>query len=87
MYKSKESGLTIYETLDELLSADIVNIFEYKNDYYIELQPEHFYDCRVHKVDKQTGKLSCIHKVETALIPDEERKQIDPKELRKQRAG
>lgn len=85
MYKCKGSGLTVYETFDELLYADIINMYEYQSKYFIETRPEDFYDETVWVVDKQTEKVSFVHFVETFEIDEKDRIPIDPKELRKER--
>ena len=71
-----------YRTFKELLDSDIVEMFEYTGHYYIRVKPESFYDESVWKVDKETEKISCIHFVETFLIPDKERISINPKKIR-----
>lgn len=83
MYKCKDSGLTGYETLNELLDTKIIDMFEYNGDYYISVQPEHFYDERVWKVNKQSGKVSVIHYVETFCIADKDKIQINPNTLKR----
>ena len=83
MYRCKESGLKIYESLDELLDADIIDMFEYDGDYYISVQPEHFHDEAVWKVNKQSGKVSVIHYVETFCIADKDKIQINPNTLKR----
>lgn len=85
MYKCKVSGLTVYETLDELLNANVTDMFEYNGNYYISVYPEEFYDESVWKVNKKTEDVSVIHYVETFSIPKEERIPIDPETLRRAR--
>lgn len=85
MYKCKESGLTVYETFNELLDADIMNMYEHQGKYFIEVRPEEFYDETVWVVDKQTEKVSFVHFVETFEIDEKDRIPIDPKKLRTER--
>lgn len=61
MYICKETGLTEYESFNELLNADIDEMTENKNRYFIQLKPEQFYDNTVWVVDKQTKSVSFIH--------------------------
>ena len=57
MYKH-ENGVTVYETLEELLNADIDFITECDDSYYIRLKPESYYDNSVWVVNKHTLKVS-----------------------------
>lgn len=82
MYRSKECGLMVYESMDELLGADIVFVVEYDGFYYFRLEPEEHFDNTVWKVDKQTKEISCIHLVEYFDIEDKATR-IDPSKLRR----
>ena len=82
LYKSEKSGLTVYETFDELLNADIVDMFLFEDNYYIKLRPENIYDECVWKVNGKTNEISTIHYIETFMIRDKA-ETIDPKTLRK----
>ena len=78
----ERDDIRVYRTLDELLKADIVDMYEYESSYYIRIKPTSFYDESMWKVNKITGKVSCVHFVETLSIPGNARTPIDPKNLR-----
>ena len=86
VYKT-DNGLTVYETFDELLKADVVEMYSFGNDYYIMLEPEDFYDEAVWKVDKRTEKVTVIDYVQTFDIPDEDKIPIDVEKFKKERTG
>lgn len=58
MYTNKESGMTVYETLDELLNCDIKFVSEYNGYYFIKLQPYCYYDNSIWRINKATGEVS-----------------------------
>ncbi len=51
----------VYETLDEVLNAEIKFVSEYDGFYYIKLKPDCYYDNGMLKVDKYTGSVSYIY--------------------------
>lgn len=81
----EREDIRVDKNFDELLKADIVDMYEYKGNYYIRVSPLSFYDESIWKVNKVTGKVSCIHFVETLVIPENARTPIDPKTLRMRR--
>lgn len=83
MYKCKENGLTYYETFGELLNTDIIDAFEYNENYYISPRPEWFHDERVWKVNKKTKQLTVIHLVETFLFDEDKKIPLDVETLKK----
>lgn len=83
MYKTKESGLTVYETLDELLNSDIEFVSDYNGKYYIGVKPESKYDNSIWKVDKRTGEVSCSSFIDYMLEIEDKATPVDPKTLRK----
>lgn len=83
MRKSEGSGMTVYENLDELLTAEIISVSEYGGYYYIKLKPYCDYDNSIWKVDKQTGKASYMMFTEYILNVMDKAKEIDPATLRR----
>lgn len=82
MYRSKESGEIVYETLDELLRADVISVSEYEEHYYISVKREYEYSNCIWKVDKKTGKASYMMYTEYLRFADKA-KEIDPATLRR----
>lgn len=82
MHKEK-NGITVYENLSELLSAEIIFVTEYEGFYYVMLKPYCEYDNTIWKVDKRTGKASYMMYTEYILTIMDKAKEIDPKELRR----
>ncbi len=57
MYICEESGMTVYEALDELLNSKINFVTEYEGAYYFKLKPYCNLDNSIWKVNKTTGKV------------------------------
>ena len=55
--KKTEYG-TVYETIDELINADIESLYEDRDNYYFHLIPECFCENAVWVVNKQTREVS-----------------------------
>ena len=51
-------GLDMYNTLEELLTEEVLFVGEYDGSYYIKLKPKECYDNSIWKVDIKTGKVS-----------------------------
>lgn len=83
MYRCKESGEIIYESLDELLHADIVSASEYGDNYYIVAKREYAYSNCIWKVDKKTGKASYMMYTEYLLTIADKATEIDPTTLKR----
>jgi len=60
MYKNKVTGLTEYETFEELLKAEIISFTEDKENYYIRLVPEQTFENTIWVVNKKTKNVSWI---------------------------
>lgn len=84
MYKCEENGLTVYETLDELLHTNIIYASEYEGFYYIRVKPEYHYSNCIWKVDKKTGKSSYMMYTEYIITIMDKAREIDPASLRKE---
>ena len=82
MYIDKGSGLTVYESLDELLAADIIFMSEYNGFYYIRVNSGDYYDNSVWTVNKRTGEVSFIGYTEYFEIEDKA-KEINPLTLKR----
>lgn len=84
--KKTEYG-TVYETIDELINANIESLYEDENNYYFHLVPECFYENAVWVVDKQTEDVSYMMFTEFIFetIYKTGAIEIDPKTLK--RAG
>lgn len=79
-----DNGIEIYETLQDLLSKDILKVGEYDEKYYVELKTDDPYDNTVWIVDKNTLEVSWIH-FTTFIIEDidEKVKPVDIETLRR----
>jgi hypothetical protein len=82
MYKL-DNGVTVYETLDDLLNADIESVYEDDNNYYFHLVPECYYENAVWVVDKQTSIVSYIMYTEFLCehMYEEGTRQISPESI------
>ena len=83
MYKCEMSGITIYETLEELLESKFLWIMEYDGNYYIKPPLDDPYDERVYEVNKKTKELSCIHYIDYAIKFEDKAKPVNPETLRR----
>ncbi len=83
MRKSEGSGMTVYEDLNELLSAEIISVSEHDGYYYIKLKPYCDYDNSIWKVDKQTGKASYMMFTEYICNIMDKATEINPATLRR----
>lgn len=61
MYVNETTGLTEYETFDELLNADIIEITEDADNYYILTKPQQYYENNIWIVNKKTEKVSFMY--------------------------
>lgn len=82
MYVCKQTGLTEYETFDELLDADIIEMTEYGENYYIRVKPQQFYDNTMWVVNKRTNEVSFILFTQYLRIKDKAT-PVNPDTLRK----
>jgi len=83
MYVCKETGLTEYETFDELLNAEIIEFTEDRNSYYIILKPEQPFDCTVWVVDKKTEKVAFTHYIQYAINTLDNVTPVDPAKIKR----
>lgn len=58
--KKHEYGVE-YETLDELLSSDPIEIYEDEDNYYFSLKPDGLYDNSMWVVDKKSKNVSFMY--------------------------
>lgn len=84
MHKCKESGLMVYETLDEMLNGDILFISEYNGCYYVRMKPQEFFDNGMYKIDKITGEVSFMYFTEYLCTVMDKAKELDPATLRRE---
>lgn len=82
MYVCKETGLTEYETFDELLNAEIIEFTEDENNYYILLKPEQQYDNCIWIVNKKTEEVSFMYYTSYFAIADNVT-PVDPKTIKR----
>lgn len=61
MYVNKVTGLTEYETFDELLNAEIIEFTEDEKNYYIRTKPEQYFENNIWIVDKKTEEVSFMY--------------------------
>ena len=61
MYVNPKTGLTEYETFDELLNAEIILMSEDDVNYYIRTKPQQLYENCVWVVNKITENVSFIY--------------------------
>lgn len=81
----KDGWCTIFETIDELLSQEIVEATEYNGKYYIRLYDKDIYANVIWIADKQTGIVThmslvdylCISNIASKATP------IDPATIKR----
>ena len=83
MRMCRESGEITYESLGELLDAEITYASECDGFYYIKVKENYFYSNCIWKVDKSTGKASYMMFTEYILNVMDKAKEIDPATLRR----
>lgn len=83
MYIDKESGLTIYESFEDLLLVKLSIAMEYNGHYYMKPPLDNFYDERIYMVNKKSKEISCIHYIDYMLDIQEKAELVDPEILRK----
>lgn len=84
MYKL-DNGVTMYETLDDLLNADMESVYEDNSNYYFHLVPECYYENAVWSVDKKTYRVSYIMYTEFLCehMYEKGTKQISPELIKR----
>lgn len=84
MHKDNVTGLTEYDSFEEILNADIRSAFENSEYYYVRLEPEFQYDGRAYRIEKLSNKVECIHMIDMAEECSRGgAKQIDPKTIKR----
>lgn len=83
MYINKTTGLTEYETFDELLKADIIEFTEDGTNYYIRTKPQQYYENNIWIVNKKTKKVSFMYYTEYLGDYMENVTPIDPATLKR----
>ena len=82
MNMSKECGLPIYESLDDMLNAGIIEMYEYDGYYYVKPEFTDYYDGSAYKVNIKSGETTLINYTSILLIKDKAI-PIDPETLKK----
>lgn len=52
------NGVVVYETIEDLLDADIQFVSDCGDNLYVKLKPDNYYDNSIWVVDKKTKKVS-----------------------------
>lgn len=79
-----DNGIEVYETLQDLLTKDILKVGEYEEKYYIELKTDDPYDNTVWIVNKNNLEVSWMP-FTTFIVEDidEKVKPVDVETLRR----
>lgn len=83
MYKDV-NGYNVYETIDELLSADVKELYEDSENYYFRLKPNCYYDNGAWVVNKNDNKVSfLLYTLVMMKVAENTAHQIDLSTLKK----
>lgn len=87
MYIDKESGLTIYETFEDLLLSKLSITMEYNGYYYMKPPLNDLYDGRIYMVNKKSKEISCINYINYMADIQDKAMPVDLEILRKDYFG
>ena len=51
-------GIEMYESLEEMISAGIESVYEYEENYYLNVRSNDFYSNTIWGLNKNTGNIS-----------------------------
>lgn len=83
MYVNETTGLTEYETFDELLNADIMEMTEDVDNYYILTKPQQYYENNIWIVNKKTKEVSFMYYIQYVINIMEKVSPVNPETLKR----
>lgn len=83
MYVNKGSGLMQYETLAELLDADIGYIKEFGENYYVYVNYDDQYHNTIWVINKATKNISQMSLIDYLIKIDGNAVEVDPSIIKK----
>lgn len=83
MHVNKTTGLTMYDTFDEILNAEIVLFTEDENNYYIRTKPQQYFENNVWIIDKKTEKVSFMYFTGYMCEVMDNVTPVDPKNIKR----